>query len=192
MTKHQFLISLNERLSERPRQEVEERLRFYSEMIEDRMEDGLSEDEAVAAVGSVEHVAAQIREEIPPVSFPESPVQKKRRGTGEILLLILGAPLWIPLLIAAAAVVFAVYVSWWAVLISLWAVDIALGCCTFGCLVFGAAYCIRGSGAVALAFLSAGLVCAGLTVLLFFGCKALTKGSVLLVANLIKRRGYHG
>jgi len=192
MTKLQFLLTLNEKLADRPRQEVEERLRFYSEMIEDRMEDGLSEEEAVAAVGSAEEIAAQIAEEIPPGSFPETPVQKKRRGAGEILLLILGAPLWIPLLIAAAAVVLAVYISWWAVLIALWAVDIALGCCTFGCLVFGAAYCFRGSAAVGLSFIGAGLVCAGLTVLFFFGCKALTKGSVVLVKRLIRRRVRHG
>ena len=43
MTKLQFLLTLNEKLADRPRQEVEERLRFYSEMIEDRMVDGLSE-----------------------------------------------------------------------------------------------------------------------------------------------------
>ena len=53
MTKLQFLLALHDKLTGLPRDEVEERLNFYSEMIEDRMEDGLSEEEAVAAIGSV-------------------------------------------------------------------------------------------------------------------------------------------
>ena len=51
MTKLKFLLLLNERLSHLPSKEVEERLAFYSEMIEDRMEEGLSEEEAVSEVG---------------------------------------------------------------------------------------------------------------------------------------------
>lgn len=39
MTKLQFLMALHEKLSGLPREE--ERLSFYSEMIEDRMEEGL-------------------------------------------------------------------------------------------------------------------------------------------------------
>jgi uncharacterized membrane protein len=41
MTKLQFLMALHEKMSGLPREEVEERLEFYSEMIEDRMEEGL-------------------------------------------------------------------------------------------------------------------------------------------------------
>ena len=46
MTKLSFLFSLREKLSALPTEEAEERLRSYSEMIEDRMEEGLSEEEA--------------------------------------------------------------------------------------------------------------------------------------------------
>ena len=35
MTKHEFIAELRTRLSEFPRQEVEERLDFYGEMIDD-------------------------------------------------------------------------------------------------------------------------------------------------------------
>ena len=60
MTKHEFLLSLQDRLSGLPQDDVEERLTFYCEMIEDRMEEGLSEEEAVSAIGSVDEIAAQI------------------------------------------------------------------------------------------------------------------------------------
>ena len=65
MTKMQFLMALHDALSGLPRDEIEERLNFYTEMIEDRIEEGLSEEQAVAAVGSVEEIASQIAREIP-------------------------------------------------------------------------------------------------------------------------------
>lgn len=192
MTKLQFLISLNERLTDLPREEVEERLRFYTEMIEDRMEDGLSEEEAVAAVGSAEEIAVHIREELRPQPlFPAQPAPKKRRSTGEILLLILGAPLWVPLLAAAVVVALSVYITWWAILISLWAIDASLVCCSLGGLLAGLFLGIRGSVSAGLALLGAGIFCAGLAVLLFFVCKALTAGTAVLTKKLIKRRKSH-
>ena len=67
MTKLQFLFALRDKLAGLPQSDIEERLRFYSEMIEDRMEEGLSEEEAVAAVGTVDEIASQATADIPPV-----------------------------------------------------------------------------------------------------------------------------
>ena len=50
MTKLNFLLSLNEKLAGLPKNEIEEHLNFYVEMIEDRIEDGMPEEEAVAAL----------------------------------------------------------------------------------------------------------------------------------------------
>ena len=44
MTKINFILLLSEKLKNLPEKEVEERLSFYSEMIEDRMEEGFSEE----------------------------------------------------------------------------------------------------------------------------------------------------
>jgi uncharacterized membrane protein len=57
MTKYEFLMTLTHRLSHLPREAVEERVNFYIESIEDRIEDGVPEEEAVAAVGTPEEVA---------------------------------------------------------------------------------------------------------------------------------------
>ena len=46
MLKNEFMEQLRSRLVGLPSQEVEERLGFYSEMIDDRIEDGLTEEEA--------------------------------------------------------------------------------------------------------------------------------------------------
>ena len=65
MTKQEFLKALWTKLSELPKDDVEQSLDYYAEMIEDRIESGLSEEEAVAAVGTVDEAAAKIISEVP-------------------------------------------------------------------------------------------------------------------------------
>ncbi len=65
MTKTEFLLRLREMLSELPQEDAAERLVFYGEMIDDRMEDGLTEDEAVSGIGQPEEIAQQILAETP-------------------------------------------------------------------------------------------------------------------------------
>lgn len=184
MNKQQFLKALRKRLSALPRAELEERLRFYSEMIEDRMEEGLSEAEAVAAVGSAEEIAAQILGEDP------RPAVRPKKNAWEITLLILGFPLWFPLLVAAFAVALSLYVSLWAVIISLWAVFASLAICALALLVCGIVSAFGAMISLGIALVGGSLVCAGLSIFLFFGCKALTKGTCILTKKLFqKRRG---
>lgn len=59
MTKQEFLSELERALGKLPHAEVEQALAFYDEAISDRMEDGLSEAEAVADLGSIDEIAAQ-------------------------------------------------------------------------------------------------------------------------------------
>lgn len=183
MTKLDFLFSLEKKLSSLPRKELEERLGFYAEMIEDRMEEGLSEEEAVAAVGDWEQIASQILSEFPTEPKPA----KKPRKFWNILLLILGFPLWLPLLIAAFAVVFSLYVSVWAVIVSFWAVFVSLTVsAVFVCLA-GILVAVFGNTAPGIAVLGAGLVCGGLSILAFHGCDLATKGTLLLTKKLLSR-----
>ena len=50
MNKTEFLNELKDGLSGLPREDVEERLSFYGEMIDDRVEEGMTEEEAVAGI----------------------------------------------------------------------------------------------------------------------------------------------
>ena len=125
MSKQEFIARLQKGLSGVPKDEAEGRISFYAELIDDRMEEGLSEEEAVLAVGSVEDIIAQIVAEIPFVKIAKERILSKRRlGVGEIILLILGSPIWISLCVAAFAVVLSLYISLWAVIVSLWAAGI--------------------------------------------------------------------
>ena len=60
MTKQEFIGELRAQLAPLPPKDIEERLVFYSEMIDDRIEDGLSEEDAVSQIGSVDGIASQI------------------------------------------------------------------------------------------------------------------------------------
>lgn len=181
MTKMEFLLDLTGKLSPLPWEEIADRWDYYSEMIDDRMEDGLSEEEAVAELGTVEEVAAQILSDIPLSTLVKEKIKSKRRlRAWEIVLLALGSPIWLSLLIAAFAVVLSLYFVSWAVIISLWAIFISLVVCTLGCIAGGILLAVFGGRLAGIAMLAAGILCAGLSIFMFFGCKAATKGILLL------------
>lgn len=125
MTKQEFLSELERALGKLPHAEVEQALAFYDEAISDRMEDGLSESEAVAGLGPIDEIAAQIAAETPPI-----PRAIARANTGSrtlnIVLLAVFSPIWVPVALALAAAALAVYIAIWAVIASLWIVDAVL------------------------------------------------------------------
>jgi len=182
MRKKDFLARLCRGLAALPQAELEERVRFYSEMIDDRMEEGMSEEEAVGSIGDVNEIITQSLEDIHPALLIRQTEQsrERRRSRGLILLLILGSPLWLPLLIAFFAVVLSAYVSLWAVVVSLWGEWISAALCAPIGLLAGAAFICFGRISSGLALISASLVCAGIAIFLFFACKWITKKSLWL------------
>ena len=191
MRKQEFLDALRARLADLPREDVAERLNFYSEMIDDRIEEGLSEEEAVAAIGTVDEVAAGIKAEIPALKIMVSKLKnKKKLSSTEIVLLAVGSPLWLSLLVAFFAVVLSLYAVLWALLISLWATGAALIGGVIGGIGGAVLSAVQGSLPAAQVLLCGAMVSAGLSIFFFFGCKLLTKGALYLTkkcAQLVKR-----
>ena len=60
MNKSEFLSELRTRLKGLPQNEIEERLSFYGEAIDDRIEEGVPEEDAVLEIGSIDDIVAQI------------------------------------------------------------------------------------------------------------------------------------
>lgn len=186
MVKQEFLGRLQKSLSGLPQKDIEERLTFYGEMVDDRMEDGLSEEVAVAAVGSVEEIAEQVLADTPLTKIVKERVKPKRKlSAWEITLLAVGFPVWGSLLIAVFAVVFSLYISVWAVVVSLWAAFGAMVGGGFGGILGGVLFICQGYLLPGLAVIGAGLVLLGLSILLFYGCKAAVKGTVFLTKKLL-------
>ncbi len=186
MNKKEFIESLRAKLKGLPTKEVEERLEFYSEMIDDRIEDGLLEEQAVSAIGSVKDVAEQIIADIPFLKIAKQKAMPKRRlKAWEIVLLAVGSPIWLSLVIAVLAVIFSLYVSLWAVIVSLWEVFVSFVAGSFASIASCVIFFLQGNAYSAISLVGAGLVLAGLSVFAFFGCKMVTKGCAVLTKKLV-------
>ncbi len=158
MDKKTFLKKLRKGLSGLSKAEQEERLTFYNEMIEDRIEEGLTEEQAVAAIGDLDEIIAQIRRE-------SCLKENRKRAPWIVLLLILGAPLWIPLVVA----VLVVMVVMVAVYASMWAIFASLAACALACVIMGVVWICGGQGITGVAGIGCGCICLGLAIFLFYG-----------------------
>ncbi len=186
MNKQVFVALLRDRLSGLPQADIEDRVGFYSEMIDDRVEDGLSEEEAVGDIGSVDEVAEQIIADIPLAKIAKEKIKQRRKlRAWEIVLLVLGFPIWGSLLISLFAVIISLYAVVWAVIGSVWSVFGALVGCAVGGLAYGViAICVE-SLVLGLVVIGAAIACAGLSIFAFFGCLAATKGLVWLTGRIV-------
>jgi len=186
MDKARFLLELRDRLSSLPEEDIQSSLDYYGEMIDERIEDGMSEEEAVASVGSVEQAAEQILSEIPLPHIIKSNVkQRGKLRAWEIVLLILGSPLWISLLAALFAVVVAVFVVLLSVIIAFFAVAVALAVSALGIAV-GSIVLVFVKGFVpALMFIGAALMCAGLALVFWPLLKLMWRGLSWLCRKFI-------
>ena len=115
MDKREFLIVFRETLRERvidiTIDEIAQQLDFYTEMIDDRIEEGMSEAEAVAAMGTPEEVAAGIIAETPVTSLMRECVRPSGgRATWRTVLLLLTSPIWASLLFAVVITLFTLIV----------------------------------------------------------------------------------
>ncbi len=181
MNKQEFLSRLKDGLAGLPTTEIEDRLSFYSEMIDDRIEEGLSEEEAINEIGPIDAVITQILSEIPLRKIVKEKVKTGRKlGAVEIILLILGSPIWLSLLIATVAVVFSVYLAIWSIVVALWSVVAVFAGCFIGGIMSSIIFMLQGNKLTALAILGAAICCGGLFILTILGCSGITKGMVWL------------
>lgn len=188
MNKQEFLAQLRKGLSGLPKEDIDERLTFYSEMIDDRMEDGIPEETAICEIGAIDELVSQIIADIPLTKLVKEKITpKEKMKAWEIVLLVLGSPIWLSLLIAAFAVIFSLYVVLWSVIISLWATFASFVACGLVGIAAGVYFATGGNGLTGIAMIGAGIVCAGLSVFMFFGCKAATKGILNLTKKLAIR-----
>ena len=176
MDKYDFLLALEARLAGLPEADRQASLDFYSEMLDDLVEGGMTEAEAVASLGSPDAIAEEILLEMPLPKLVKAKMKKRRLSGLEITLLAVGFPIWLPIGIALLAVVFAIYISLWAVVVSLYAANVAMAACAPTGILAAVVLFASGKPTAALLFLGAGLVLAGLSILWFLLCNLTAKG----------------
>lgn len=131
MNKGDFLSALSEKLSSLPKNEIEKSLLYYEEIINDRVEDNMTEEEAVAALGDIGGIANDIMYGMSIPALMKAKVSESKNNASNpilwLILVILGFPLWFPLLMAFFAVFIALYGTVWTVILALYIVVLALG-----------------------------------------------------------------
>ena len=176
MTKQEFVSSLRQRLALLSKQELDDRINFYSEIIDDYIEDGLSEEDAVSKLGTIDEVVNEILKDTSIIKLAKNKFKPKRKlETWVIVLIILGFPIWFTLLVSLLSIVFSLYVSFWSIVISLWGVFTTLIGLGIGGIISGLIFLLTPSSMTGLLLLAVGLVCSGLSVYCYFGVVSLTK-----------------
>ena len=186
MTKSEFLSALRAHLYGLPKDEIDERIDFYGEAIDDRIEEGLSEEDAVGELGSLDDIVFEIIGEVPLGKIIKERVKPKRKMKAwEIVLLAIGSPVWVSLLAAALAVVLSLYASLWSVVLSLWAVFASLAAGALGGVVGGAVCAFLGEGLFGIALIGLGIASAGLAIFAFFGCRLASEWAWVLTKKMV-------
>jgi len=184
MNKSEFLLSLTDKLDPLPQHEIEKTRGFYAEMIDDRIEDGMSETEAVTAIGDIDTIIQDTLLEQPLPALMKAKIQPKSNlKIWEIVLIVLGFPVWFPLLAAFFVVILSVYLSVWAVIISLYATVAAFALSGLAGIfsIFFAPSFVYG-----LFVLGLSLACLGIGVLSFFGVTKLSHWLILLTRKFLR------
>lgn len=155
MTKAEFLAYVQEKLSALSFAEQQRSLTYYEELIEDYREDGMTEEEAIARLGDPEEITKEIlaeaaaqeaaeetanpQQETGPTYYtdpqpdqpynpaPHQATPRRGMGTGTVLLLVLGFPLWFPLLLTGLALLLVFYILLFIPIIIFGALAVGLG-----------------------------------------------------------------
>ncbi len=187
MNEHEFLAELRKRLDGLSQDDIQQALAYYSEMIHDRMDDGMTEEEAVASVGSPADIAGQILKDMPLTKLVKAKVKSSPKlPVWAIVLLILGAPIWLSLLASAFVVVLSAYVVIWSVIISLWAVYVSVWATSGAGLLYALVPLIQGNIGTGIFLLGAGLALAGVALFMHYGCKYATKGMIFVSKKIFQ------
>ncbi len=174
MTREEFLERLGDLLACLPAEQIEESKAFYNEAIADRMEDGMSEEEAVAAIGSPGAVAEAILDDLPAV--PRAIARTKRKSPTLLwILTIVGSPVWVPLLLAFAAIAITIYLCIWILALCVWIIALALGISGIAALALFICGIAVGNIPYILAMLGVGLGLIGAALFVSAGALAVSK-----------------
>lgn len=186
MTKKEFCDGLRQALHGLPRQEIEQTLHYYSEIIADRMEEGMTEEQAVSKMEPMHVIARRVIADFRGSAAPQT---RAKLSGFMIALLILGFPLWFPLLATGFGLMVVALTMAWVFVLVLWAVCLGLfsgGVAAILGLILGTIY----TGFPWFGQIGLGMAAMGLSVFLFYGAKAaipIAMGATVRLVSGIKK-----
>ena len=184
MNKTEFLEKLKIALSHFSNDQVTETLHYYEEAIDDRIEDGMTEEEAVSDLETIEEIAHTMELELPMSVVMKKKINLLKSETNDhktlwMVLAICGAPLWFPLLFAGVLLILSVYIVIWSLIFSLVIAVASFALASISCVFSFVAQLIEGSFLSAFQTLGGSIACAGLFLMLY-------KPMIELVKQLIE------
>lgn len=194
MSKKEYLDELRSKLEAVHSNNVDSMIEYYEEMINDRMEDGMDEETAVADMESVDDIIEQTIADMPMPDVIKAKVQKshskaKLKGLEWlwITLLIIGFPVWFPIILTFAILIATFYFVAWVLIFSIFVIEVSFGISAIaGIITAGAAF----TGAVPyisiIPALGVALLAGGLAVLLWNPVVFLAKELAKLPAKAVK------
>ena len=186
MDKASWLSALRAALAGLPEADITRSADYYTELIEDGMEDGQSEFEAVSALPDPEEAARQILLEQPLGRVVQVKAARRKRSAWEIILLVLGSPVWLPLLLSLAVLLLTAYLLVWVAVLVLWTFDLSAGFVAVAGPVGLVLGILNGTLSGGLFSFGLGLIGAGVAILLFFAGLWAARESARLGAALLR------
>lgn len=95
MTKQEFMQLLEQQIRLLPLSERNRLINYYNEALEDRMEEGMSEEEAVASLDGLDALSLNLFDEIEDVTDKKSESVRSIPAPLKWFLLFITSPLWI-------------------------------------------------------------------------------------------------
>ncbi len=187
MTKTEFENGLRSRLKSLPKEDIERSLDFYREMIDDKVEAGIGEEEAVFGLGSLDDIAENIMLDMPLNKI----IKTKYKRTSpwkiwEIIAIVLGSPIWLSFAAAVVAIIICIYAVVWSVAASVWVIFASVFAIALAGVVVGIITAASGALTTSLVYFGMALVFAGLSIFCFYGGILAVKLSVKLCVLIIK------
>jgi len=189
MTKIEYLNKIRQILGSKRTPEAERSIEYYSEMIDDLIEDGMTVEEATAKIGTPEEIADLIlngsndskQDDTVESSTVSGHKVKRKFKPWQTLLIILTSPIWLSILLTVIIIAFCIaitaivlYIVLWSVIISLYAAILGLAVSSIAALCAAVIFTATGQFHSALFTLGAALVLAGITIPSFIGMNKLT------------------
>lgn len=189
-----FYHEMNRLLKQLSKQDREQALTYYGEIIADSMEDGYSAEEAIARLGNLEmladNVLAEYRKAVPVL---------RGKSTGSrvlnIILLILGSPIWLTIFAVIFVLILVVYILLYVPVLVLGVLALAFPLAGIWSIV-GAPFLMADIFSAGLFQLGGGIALLGLSILCFFAfyytLKGIIKATVFMskkIAGLFRRKG---
>lgn len=193
MTREEFLGKLRMALVADRISNVDSLIDYYDEMICDRIEDGMDEEAAVEAMGTVDEIVKELSWDKPIHTLVKEKVSKSHetaKSNGKsilwIILLLIGSPVWVPIAISILIVLAVLYMVPWIFILSFFIVLAAFGISAVACAAGAVGYLLKFNIAGALIGVGGALVFAPLCVMLYKPIKLLAKATLRLGAGAIR------